>query len=57
MTIRTASGLIAACMRACGFKDWTSFWGVVYVLPWHENDRKDVLHPSYERLLRHLEGR
>lgn len=31
-------------MRACGFRGWTSFWRVVYVLPGHEQN---------ERLLRH----
>lgn len=44
MTIRTATGLIAAYMRACGFKGWASFWRVIYVLPGHEHD---------QRLLRH----
>ena len=44
MTIRTATGLIAWYMRACGFKGWTSFWRVIYVLPGSEHD---------ERLLRH----
>jgi len=44
MKIRTASGIIAAYMRLCGFRGWASFWRVVYVLPGHEHD---------ERLLRH----
>ena len=44
MTTRTATGLIAAYMRLCGFKGWASFWNAVYVLPGHERD---------ERLLRH----
>ena len=44
MTIRTATSLIAACMRLCGFKGWASFWGAIYVLPGHENN---------QRLLRH----
>lgn len=30
---RTATGLIAAYMRACGFAGWTSFWRTIYVLP------------------------
>lgn len=42
--IRTATGLIAAYMRACGFKGWASFWRTIYVLPGHEQD---------QRLLRH----
>lgn len=44
MTIRTAHGLIAAYMNLCGFKGWTSFWGVIYMLPGYE---------SNQRLLRH----
>ena len=48
MTIRTATatatGLIAWCMRACGFAGWASFWNTIYVLPGHERN---------QRLLRH----
>ena len=44
MTIRTATDLTASYMRLCGFRGWTSFWGVIYVLPGFEHD---------ERLLRH----
>ena len=44
MQVRTATGLIAWYMLACGFAGWTSFWHVIYVLPGHEHD---------ERLLRH----
>ena len=44
MTTRTATGLIAAYMKACGFRGWASFWRVIYVLPGYEHD---------ERLLRH----
>ena len=44
MTIRTATGLIAVYMRACGFAGWASFWRTIYVLPGHENN---------QRLLRH----
>lgn len=44
MTIRTATGLIAAYMKLCSFAGWTSFWNVIYVLPGHEHN---------ERLLRH----
>jgi hypothetical protein len=41
---RTATGLIAAYMRLCGFYGWASFWHVIYVMPGHEHN---------ERLLRH----
>ena len=41
MTVCTATGLIASYMRLCGFAGWSSFWGVIYVLPGHEHDRKD----------------
>ena len=44
MTVRTATGLIAAYMKLCGFKGWASFWRTIYVLPGHEHD---------QRLLRH----
>lgn len=47
MGVRTATGLIAAYMRLCGFSGWTSFWNVIYVLPGTEHD---------ERLLRHMNG-
>ena len=42
MTIRTATGLIAAYMRLCGFRGWASFWRTIYVLPGYD-----------QRLLRH----
>ena len=38
MKIRIATGLIAAYMRACGFKGWTSFWRTIYVFPGYEHD-------------------
>jgi len=41
---RTATGLIAAYMKLCGFHGWASFWNTIYVLPGHEHN---------ERLLRH----
>lgn len=44
MTTLAATGLIAAYMRLCGFRGWTSFWGLIYVLPGNEHD---------QRLLRH----
>ena len=44
MKVSTATGLIAAYMRSCGFYGWASFWRAIYVLPGHERN---------ERLLRH----
>lgn len=44
MKIKTATGLLARCMRSCGFRGWTSFWNTIYVLPGFERD---------QRLLRH----
>lgn len=44
MTIRTATGLIAAHMRACKLAGSASFWRTIYVLPGHEHN---------DRLLRH----
>ena len=37
MKIKTATGLIAAYMRLCGFKGWASFWRTIYVLPGYEH--------------------
>lgn len=44
MQVRIATGLIAWCMRSCGFKGWASFWNTVYIIPGWE---------SYQPLLRH----
>ena len=44
MKVKTATGLIRAYMRLCGFAGCTSFWNTVYVLPGRESD---------QRLLRH----
>jgi hypothetical protein len=44
MTIRTATGLIAAYMRWCDFHGWTSFWNVIYVLPGHEHNARLIRH-------------
>ena len=44
MKVRTASGPILWFLKACGFKGWTSFWGVVYLMPGWEN---------YQPLIRH----
>lgn len=44
MIVRTAAGLIAAYMRLCGFKGWTSFWHTIYVLPGHEHDKRLLRH-------------
>lgn len=44
MKVKTATGLILAYMRLCGFRGWASFWNAVYVMPGWE---------SYQPLLRH----
>lgn len=44
MKAKTATGLIRAYMKLCGFRGWTSFWGAVYIMPGWE---------SYQPLLRH----
>lgn len=40
MTILTTPGLIAAYIRARGFKGWASFWRTIFVLPGFENDQR-----------------
>ena len=35
--VRTASGLILAFMRLCGFRGWTSFWRTIYLQPGWED--------------------
>lgn len=40
MKIRTATGLIAAYMRACKFDGWASFWRTIYVPPGFESDQR-----------------
>lgn len=40
MTIRTATGLIAWCMRLRGFRGLGSFWCIIYVMPGHEHDQR-----------------
>lgn len=44
MKVKTATGLIRAYMRLCGFRGWASFWNTVYVMPGWE---------GYQPLLRH----
>ena len=44
MKIKTASGLLAAYMRLCGFKGWASFWDTIYVLPGYETNRALIRH-------------
>lgn len=44
MKVKTATGLIRAYMKLCGFRGWASFWNTVYVVPGRESD---------QRLLRH----
>lgn len=50
MKVRTASGAVAAYMRLCGFRGWTSFWNTVYVLPGLENCQPLLRHEA-----KHLE--
>ena len=50
MTVRTATGLLAYLMRLCGFKGWTSFWRVIYVLPGQEDNAALIRHEA-----KHLE--
>lgn len=44
MKIRTATGLIAAYMRLCGFAGWASFWDTIYVMPGFEHDQLLLRH-------------
>ena len=44
MKIKTSTGLIAAYMRLCGFRGWTSFLGCIYVPPGHEQDQHLLRH-------------
>lgn len=44
MNIKTATGPVAAYMRLCGFKGWTSFWGCIYLMPGHEDNRALLYH-------------
>ena len=44
MQVRTAAGLIAWYMRACGFSGWASFWHTIYVLPGFESDQHLLRH-------------
>lgn len=46
MTIRTATGLLAYLMRLCGFKGWTSFWRVIYVLDGEQSNAALIRHES-----------
>lgn len=39
-TVKTATGLIAAYMRTCGFAGWESFWRTIYVLSGHEQNER-----------------
>lgn len=50
MIVRTATGLLRAYMRLCGFKGWTSFWNMVYVLPGYEASASLLKHEA-----KHLE--
>lgn len=46
MRVQTATGLIQAYMRACGFKGWASFWNTVYVLPGYEHNARLLRHEA-----------
>lgn len=46
MRVRTAPWVLRCYMRACGFKGWTSFWRVVYVLPGYETNRRLLKHEA-----------
>jgi hypothetical protein len=46
----TASGLILAYMRLCGFQGWTSFWGAIYLAPGYE-----LCQPLIRHERKHLE--
>lgn len=35
-TYQTATDLILAYMKTCGFHGWTSLWGVIYMAPRYE---------------------
>jgi hypothetical protein len=48
--IRTASGLILAYMKACGFQGWTSLWNVIYMAPGYE-----LCQPLIRHERKHLE--
>ena len=50
ITVRIATGLLALLMRQCGFRGWTSFWRVIYVLPGYENHAVLIRHEA-----KHLE--
>jgi hypothetical protein len=59
MTISTATGLIAAYMRMCGFYGWASFWRTIYVLPGHEHNQIEEIasraaDKSIERITQHV---
>ena len=41
---RTATGLILAYMRLCGFQGWTSFWGAIYLAPGYEMHQALIRH-------------
>ena len=46
MKVRVASGPILWLMKARGFKGWTSFWRVVYVLPGWETVQWLIRHEA-----------
>lgn len=46
MKVQTATGLIRAYLRLCGFKGWASFWSTVYVLPGYEHNTRLLRHEA-----------
>lgn len=50
MKVKTATGILAAYMRLCGFKGWASFWKTIYTLPGWEHNSALIRHE-----MKHLE--
>lgn len=42
--IKPAKGIIKAYMSLCGFRGWTSFWNVIYMMPGYENNERLIKH-------------
>ena len=50
MKVQTATGLILAYLKFCGFRGWASFWNTIYVRPGWENTKWLIRHE-----MKHLE--
>ena len=46
MKVKTATGLIRAYMKLCGFRGWASFWRTVYIMPGYEHDQRLIRHEA-----------